>query len=242
MTNIVILTGAGISADSGVSTFRDADGLWQKYPLEDVATPEGFARNPALVHEFYNNRRANLKDVQPNPAHTALVQLEQATIKAGGDFTLVTQNVDDLHQRAGSNHVFPIHGELLKARCLSCGAIHAWAEDLSIETKCPNCGADHHESPQGQGFGMRPHIVWFGEIPFYMNAIEEALIKADIFISIGTSGNVYPAAGMVHSAKEMGIKTVELNLEPSENAAAFDDAKYGKASDIVPAYVAQLIN
>lgn len=226
---IVILTGAGISADSGVSTFRDPDGVWARYDYNDVATPEGFARNPALVHDFYNARRAGLLNVQPNAAHLALARLEA---RFGDALTLVTQNVDDLHERAGSSRVLHMHGELLKARCDACGGVHLWGEDLSVETRCPECRADRC---------MRPHVVWFTEFPMFMEEIAMAISKADLFVSIGTSGSVYPAAGFVGEARSLGVPCIELNLEPSENAWAFTDARYGRASEIVPKWVREIV-
>ena len=227
--NIVILTGAGVSADSGVSTFRDTDGVWARYDYRLVATPEGFAADPALVHEFYNARRANMAEVQPNAAHVALARLEQ---RLGEALTLVTQNVDDLHERAGSQRVLHMHGELGKARCGFCGAVHRWAGPLSPETRCPDC--------KGVG-AMRPHVVWFGEIPFLMEEIADAVAAADMFVSIGTSGSVYPAAGFVAEARAIGVPCVELNLEPSENAFAFDERRYGRAVDVVPQWAEDVI-
>ncbi len=221
----MILTGAGISADSGVSTFRDPAGVWAKYDYNEVATPEGFARNPALVHEFYNARRAGLAGVQPNVAHLALARLDA---RLGDALTLVTQNVDDLHERGGSKRVIHMHGELLKARCNACGAAHSWVEDLSIETRCPKCNSN---------CCMRPDVVWFGEMPMFMADIAAAISNADLFVSIGTSGSVYPAAGFVGEARAYGVPCIELNLEPSENAWAFTDARYGRASEIVPTWV-----
>lgn len=226
---LVILTGAGISADSGVSTFRDPDGVWSKQDYRDVATPEGFARNPALVHTFYNTRRAGLKDVQPNAAHVALARLEE---KFGDALTLVTQNVDDLHERGGSRRVIHMHGELAKARCAACGAVHRWAGDLSVDTRCPDCKADRF---------MRPDVVWFGEMPMFMDEIAAAIWAADLFVAIGTSGSVYPAAGFVNEARACGIPCIELNLEPSENAACFTEARYGRASNIVPEWAAEML-
>lgn len=226
---ILILTGAGISADSGLSTFRDPEGIWAKYDYNDVATPEGFARNPALVHSFYNARRAGLKEVEPNAAHVALARLEE---RLGDALTLVTQNVDDLHERGGSRRVIHMHGELSKARCGACGEVHAWADDLSLATRCPACAVDRF---------MRPDVVWFGEIPMHMEKIAVAISEADLFVSIGTSGNVYPAAGFVGEARAYGVPCIELNLEPSENALAFTDARYGRASDIVPAWVGEVV-
>jgi len=226
---IVVLTGAGISADSGVSTFRDKDGVWSQVDWRDVATPEGFAADPEGVHAFYNARRKGLKSVAPNPAHDALARLESHI----GDFlTLVTQNVDDLHERAGSRRVLHMHGELLKARCLSCGAVHRWEGDLSVDTRCPDCKG---------GGAMRPDVVWFGEIPRYMSGIAGAIASADLFVSIGTSGSVYPAAGLVLEARALGVPCVELNLEPSENASAFAESHYGRAAEIVPDWVARCV-
>ena len=226
---IVILTGAGISADSGVSTFRDPDGVWSKFDYREVATPEGFARDPALVHSFYNARRANIQIVRPNPAHVALAALEDFL---GDGLTLVTQNVDDLHERGGSKRIIHMHGELLKARCGACDAVHAWIGDLSVATRCPDCKADRF---------MRPHVVWFGEMPMFMGEISAAVSEAELFVSIGTSGNVYPAAGFVGQARSCGVPCIELNLEPSENAWAFTNARYGRASEIVPQWAAELI-
>jgi len=228
--NIVILTGAGISAESGLGTFRDKDGIWTKYPLEDLATPEGFQRNPEFVHGFYNDRREALKTARPNPGHEALAQLEKDWCRDGRSFTLVTQNVDNLHEQAGSSpdRLVHMHGELLKVRCAACGNVTTFADRLSLESTCSNCG---------ETGAMRPHVVWFGEIPIGMDEIETALAVADIFISIGTSGNVYPAAGFGHMARSVGARTVELNLEPSENAHVFDEALYGPASEIVPRWV-----
>ncbi len=228
LPRIVILTGAGISADSGVSTFRDPDGVWAQHDWRDVATPEGFAADPARVHAFYNARREGLKTVTPNAAHVALAKLEAAL---GEALTLVTQNVDDLHERAGSTRVLHMHGELLKARCTLCRATHRWAGALSLATRCPDC--------KGDG-GMRPDVVWFGEIPRFMDEIAEAIGRADLFASIGTSGSVYPAAGFVAEARACGVPCVELNLEPSENAGVFTERRYGRAAEIVPAWAAEI--
>ncbi|MEH6489727.1 Sir2 family NAD+-dependent deacetylase [Hyphomonas oceanitis] len=224
---IVVLTGAGVSAESGLGTFRDVDGIWTKYPLEDLATPEGFARNPDFVQGFYNDRRAQLKTSEPNAAHVALARLEAALQAAGRRFTLVTQNVDHLHESAGSQNVLHMHGELLKVRCQACGSVVRWPDDLTSKTQCPVCEAT--------GL-MRPHVVWFGEMPLYMDEIEVELSRADLFVSIGTSGNVYPAAGFVQLARRAGARTLELNLEPSDGATFFDEARYGKASDVVPGW------
>jgi len=230
--NIVILTGAGISKESGLDTFRCEDGIWNRVNLEDVATPEGFARNPVLVHEFYNARRAKLKDpaVQPNAAHHALARLEQ---QWPGEVLLVTQNIDDLHARAGFRNLLHMHGELNKVRCQFCDTLCDWDEDLSIEHVCESC--------QKTG-GMRPHVVWFGEMPLDMEDIYAALSRCKLFISIGTSGNVYPASGFVsHVRMYTGARTVELNLEPSTGATLFSEAKYGPASELVPSFVDRLL-
>lgn len=227
--NIVILTGAGISAESGLDTFRDKGGIWEKYDLMDLATPEAFARNPDLVHEFYNIRRAGVKKVRPNAAHYALARLEE---KHTGNVTIITQNVDPLHERAGSRNLLHMHGELNKVRCMSCGHIREWIDDLLTTTICPSCE---------KAGNLRPHIVWFGEIPFHIEEINIRLEQCDLFISIGTSGSVYPAAGFVQAAQGFGAETVELNLEPSDGRNIFTVAHYGKATKIVPEYVADLI-
>jgi NAD-dependent deacetylase len=226
--NIVILTGAGISAESGLGTFRDADGLWTKYPLEDVATPEGFARDPALVHRFYNARRANAAGAAPNAAHAALARLQQ---EWQGRVSIVTQNVDHLHEAAGSTGVIHMHGELARALCAACG--HRWdaPEEMSPDDPCPACGAA----------ATRPDVVWFGEMPYRMEEILNLIWEADLFAAIGTSGNVYPAAGFVEEARQARAQTVELNLEPSAVVSAFDETRFGPASRIVPAWVAELL-
>jgi NAD-dependent deacetylase len=228
--NIVILTGAGISKESGLHTFRDGDGLWAKHRIEDVATPEAFARNPALVQGFYNARRAQLRDptVQPNAAHRALAELEA---NWPGGFLLVTQNIDDLHDRAGSRRLIHMHGEMMKARCLRCGAVSEAGGDLSPETPCPACEA---------AGGMRPHVVWFGEMPLEMERIAAALDACDLFVSIGTSGAVYPAAGFVQEVRHRA-DTLELNLEPSEGSHLFDEARHGPATRLVPAFVREML-
>jgi len=230
-STLVILTGAGISKESGLDTFRDADGIWARVRIEDVATPEAFARDPVGVHAFYNERRRGLgaAGIEPNAGHLALARLERLW---PGEFLLVTQNIDDLHERAGSAKLVHMHGELLKARCEQCGAVHRHAGDLSIATPCPLCA--------GEG-GMRPHVVWFGEMPFEMDRIDAALERCGLFISIGTSGNVYPAAGFVQQALLRRAHTVELNLEPSEGASLFRERHYGPASEIVPAFVERLL-
>ena len=227
---LVVLTGAGVSADSGVDTFRTAGGLWERYDAAEVATPEGFARNPGLVHEFYDLRRAALPGVAPNAAHWALARLQDRLEEAGGALTLVTQNVDDLHERAGSRGVLHIHGELAKAACGSCGAVHDWPGSLADGPPCPSCGKA----------ALRPYVVWFGEMPRFLREAEAALATADAFVSIGTSGSVYPAAGMVHAARSLRLRTVELNLEPSENADAFTEARYGRAAQIVPEWAEEV--
>jgi len=222
--SIVVLTGAGISAESGLKTFRDNDGLWEGHPVEQVATPEAFASDPQLVQKFYNARRTQLcgGEVHPNAAHTALAAFEKAF---AGDFTLVTQNVDNLHQRAGSQNVLAMHGELIKVRCLICDGVFEWLQNLEADTACSLCG---------KSGSLRPHIVWFGEIPLFMNEIERALAQSDLFVSIGTSGVVYPAAGFQQLATYAGAKTVELNLEPGNIASQFDQAIYGHATRVVP--------
>ncbi len=229
--NLVILTGAGISAESGLPTFRGADGLWEGHRVEDVATPEAFRRNPELVHRFYNERRAKLLDgsVRPNAAHTALARLER---EWPGSVLLVTQNIDDLHERGGSRNLLHLHGELLKSRCTSCGAVDVCRGRTTPTSACGNCG--------GAGT-LRPHIVWFGEMPFHLEEIGAAISRADLFASIGTSGNVYPAAGFVAWAKDAGAETVELNLEPSLGSSQFHDSRLGPAGEIVPAWVDELL-
>jgi len=230
--DIVVLTGSGISAESGVATFRDAGGVWAKYDVNEVATPEGFARNPALVHEFYNGRRKGLAEVQPNAAHEALARLEEGLTAHGGSLTLVTQNVDDLHERGGSRRVLHMHGELLKAECAHCGDVTECNGDLSVEMVCAMCN---------RARGMRPHVVWFGEMPRHMDDAADAIMQADLFVSIGTSGSVYPAAGFVAEARALHVATMELNLEPSDNAHLFDDARYGPATKTVPDWVEKVL-
>ncbi|TVR46681.1 MAG: NAD-dependent deacylase [Puniceicoccaceae bacterium] len=228
---LVILTGAGISKESGLDTFRDPDGIWKRHRLEDVATPEGFARNPGLVQAFYNARRRSLLDraIAPNAAHRAIAELQAAR---PGDVTLVTQNVDDLHERAGSGEVWHMHGELLRAQCQACG--HSWEcrEDLGEETVCPECGA------RGRA---RPDVVWFGEIPRMLDDIYGAVERCRGFAAIGTSGQVYPAAGLVVEAVRAGAHTVELNLEPTDGLGLFGEGIYGPASEVVPSWVAQFL-
>src|SRR3954447_4942089 len=230
--NIFILTGAGVSAESGLGIFRDKDGLWSRFDPMKLATPEAFARDPVQVHAFYNMRRQNLLHAQPNAAHVALARLETGLAECGGRLFLCTQNIDDLHERAGSRQVTHMHGELLKARCVHCEAVTPWREDMSVETRCPECG---------QPGGLRPDVVWFGEMPMHMDAIYEALSEADLFVALGTSGSVYPAAGFVAEARAAGIRTCEINLEPSDNARLFDEAQCGPASAVVPTWVEDIL-
>jgi NAD-dependent deacetylase len=228
MRNIVILTGAGISAESGISTFRDANGLWERYRIEDVASPQAFQRDPETVHRFYNLRRAQLNGVQPNSAHFALAALETAW--TDGDFLLITQNVDDLHERAGSQNLLRMHGELRKLRCAACGVVVRHEGDAGTDMACPACGRRKT---------MRPDIVWFGEVPFGLDQASKALLQADIFAAIGTSGMVYPAAAFAERAKfnGRGCVTFEINPDPT-GAAIFDHVIAAPASMGVPAFVA----
>ncbi|WP_299018643.1 Sir2 family NAD+-dependent deacetylase [uncultured Photobacterium sp.] len=230
--NIVVLTGAGISAESGIRTFRDQDGLWEDHHIEDVATPEGYRRNPGLVQEFYNQRRQQLVSggVGPNAAHLALAQLER---ELDGNVMIVTQNIDNLHEMAGSQSILHMHGELLKAQCSQTGQAVEWSGDISLDDHCHCC-----QMPAP----LRPNVVWFGEMPIGMDRIHDALMEADLFISIGTSGAVYPAAGFVHEAAMHGAHTVELNLEPSEVESEFAEKRYGLASVIVPQFVKEILD
>jgi NAD-dependent deacetylase len=229
--NIVVLTGAGMSAESGVPTFRGSDGLWEGHRIEEVASPEGFARDPELVHHFYNLRRAALSTVQPNAGHHALALLER---EWQGRFLLVTQNVDDLHERAGSEKLIHMHGELLKARCELCGAVLYWSKDLSSATRCRACG---------EIGGLRPHIVWFGEFPFQMETIMNALKSADLFLCIGTSGVVYPAAGFAQTAAQnRSCRLVEFNIENTEISRQFRERIVGPVSVELPKFVEQLLS
>lgn len=228
--NIVILTGAGVSAESGIDTFRSAGGLWEQHRVEDVATPEAFARDPELVQRFYDMRRARIQEVEPNAAHHALARLD-AEWKGG--LLIVTQNVDDLHERAGAGRLLHMHGEHLNAWCLACDGRHRWYGTLIDRPACPTCGTTGH---------MRPDIVWFGEMPYRMNEIYAALNRADLFVSIGTSGAVYPAAGFVRDAREQGVRTLELNLEPSQGSHWFDESRHGPATEVVPGWVEELLS
>lgn len=229
--NIVVLTGAGMSAESGVPTFRGADGLWEGHRIEEVASPEGFAHDPELVHHFYNLRRAALSTVEPNAGHLALARLER---EWQGRFLLITQNVDDLHERAGSERLIHMHGELLKARCECCGAVLSWSKELSSATRCRACG---------EIGGMRPHIVWFGEMPFELETIMNALKSADIFLCIGTSGVVYPAAGFAQTAAQNpSCHLVEFNIENTEILRHFRERVIGPVSVELPKFVEQLLS
>lgn len=227
--NIVVLTGAGISAESGIDTFRDAGGLWEQHRVEDVATPEGFARNPALVLGFYDMRREALGKVVPNAAHEALARLDAEWKR--GELLIVTQNVDDLHERAGARRVLHMHGELKSALCRSCEMRSPWDAPMSDYPPCPVC-----QAPM-----LRPDVVWFGEMPYQMDRIYRAIREADLFVSIGTSGAVYPAAGFVRDARELGARTLELNLERSEGSHWFHESRQGRAGELVPAWVEEVL-
>jgi len=230
--NIVILTGAGISAESGIQTFRAQDGLWENHRIEDVATPEGFHRDPELVLDFYNQRRQKLNhtSILPNDAHRALGKLEQCL---DGKVTVITQNIDNLHERGGSKNIIHMHGELLKARCSESNQVVECNHDINLDDLCHCCQIPAQ---------MRPHIVWFGEMPLRMGDIYAAIEEADLFISIGTSGVVYPAAGFVHDARMHGAHTIEINLEPSAVESEFEEKRYGKASVEVPRLVDELLS
>ena len=258
--NIVVLTGAGISADSGLATFRGADGLWEGHRVEDVATPEAYARDPALVHQFYDARRARLSEVEPNAAHRALARLDA---EWPGELLIVTQNVDDLHERAGANRLLHMHGELAKGWCLACGERFPWQGPMSPSTVRPEPVEGLHfsrDATEGQPFDklrtngsvnacpscqavgqIRPDIVWFGEMPYEMERIEDALRGADLFVSIGTSGAVYPAAGFVQTARYCGAHCIEINLEPSQGSIFFDESRMGRAAELVPAWVEEMV-
>ena len=223
---IVVLTGAGISAESGIGTFRDKGGIWSRYNVEDVATPEAFKRNPSLVYEFYNLRRAKVKDAEPNPAHFALAELERSQ-----DVLIVTQNVDDLHEKAGSKDVIHMHGEHRKALCALCNARWEAPLIMTAQCLCPDCGRA----------AVRPDVVWFGEMPYHMERIAEALAMAEVFVAIGTSGHVYPAAGFVQQAKLAGAHCVELNLEDTEVSYGFQEKRRGPAGEIVPQWVKEMM-
>lgn len=226
--SIVILTGAGISAESGLATFRGPDGLWEGHHVEDVCTPQALARDPELVHRFYDERREKLASVEPNPAHVALGRLER---EWRGELLLVTQNVDDLHERGGCTHVVHMHGELLSALCASCGAARAWSGAMPPKSPCPVCMAS----------ALRPDIVFFGEMPYHMDRIDAALRSCDLFVSIGTSGAVYPAAGFVQTARHAGADTLELNLDPSAGSVYFNESRMGPAGRLVPEWVEEML-
>lgn len=232
MPKIVVLTGAGISAESGIATFRAADGLWENHAIDDVATPEGYARDPQQVQDFYNQRRQQLQSaaIQPNNAHRALAKLGTVL---GKNMLLVTQNIDNLHERASSPNVVHMHGELLKARCTQSNQVVSWTGDLTTDDLCTCC---QFPAP------LRPHIVWFGEMPLQMEGIYQAIAECDIFIAVGTSGNVYPAAGFVHEAKSHGAQTIEFNLEPTASREDFIEGHYGPASLTLPAWVEMFLS
>lgn len=232
-SSIVVLTGAGISKESGLATFRGQGGLWEGLRVEEVASPHAFTTNPAMVHSFYNARKEALlkPEIKPNAAHLALQELDE---KWPGEFTLITQNVDNLHEQAGSKNTIHMHGELLKGICTVCETITPWDSEMSVQSSCPACGKTGT---------MRVDVVWFGEMPKYMKEIYRALERCDLFVSIGTSGNVYPAAGFVQLVSENpNAMTVELNLEPSLNAHQFNDGFYGSATKTVPEFVDQLLS
>ena len=227
--SIVILTGAGVSAESGLATFRGPDGLWEGHRVEDVCTPEAFERDPALVHAFYDARRAKLGRVEPNAAHEALARLDA---EWPGELLLVTQNVDDLHERAGSKRLVHMHGELAKGWCLRCDERFGWTGAMGTDARCPAC----------ESAGMvRPDIVWFGEMPYAMERIDAALQRCDLFVSVGTSGAVYPAAGFVQTARYCGARTLEMNLEPSLASHLFDESRIGAAGELVPQWVEEVL-
>lgn len=226
--NIVILTGAGVSAESGIDTFRTAGGLWERYRPEDVATPEAFARDPDLVLGFYDMRRAAIQEKQPNAAHFALGRLDAEWT---GNLLIVTQNIDDLHERGGANRVLHMHGEHLNAWCTACDLRSPWRGPLIERPPCPGCGER----------ALRPDVVWFGEMPYRMDDIHAALRKADLFVSIGTSGAVNPAAGFVRSARDLGAQALELNLERSQGSPWFHESRLGPATEVVPAWVDEML-
>lgn len=227
--NIVILTGAGVSAESGIDTFRDGGGLWEQHRVEDVATPDAFARDPDLVQRFYDMRREAIQTRVPNAAHVALGRLDA---EWPGELLIVTQNIDDLHERGGARRVLHMHGEHLNAWCTACDVRSPWRGPLLHRPPCPACGAE----------ALRPDVVWFGEMPYRMDEIFAALRDADLFVSIGTSGAVYPAAGLVRTARDVGARTLELNLEPSQGSAWFEEARHGPATRLVPEWVEEMLS
>ena len=228
---IFVLTGAGVSAESGLGTFRDRGGIWARFDPMKLATPEAYAADPDTVLDFYDHRRRGVVAAKPNAAHVALARAAARLAERGGELFLCTQNVDDLHERAGSRAVVHMHGELLKARCTACEVVTPWRDDLNRASSCPACGSVGR---------MRPDVVWFGEMPMQLDTIEAALAEADLFVAVGTSGAVYPAAGYVRQARALNIPTCEINLEPSDNADAFDEARYGPASTALPHFLAAL--
>ncbi|RIK87587.1 MAG: NAD-dependent protein deacylase [Hyphomicrobiales bacterium] len=228
-SSIVILTGAGISVESGIASFRDRDGIWARVDWRDYATPDAFARNPSKVHDFYNRRRSSVAEARPNAAHLALARLEQAF---DGEFLLITQNIDHLHEAAGSRKLVHMHGELSSALCEACHQRTPWQGDMTTSSQCPACATIGR---------LRPDVVWFGEMPYHMERIYRALGRAELFVAIGTSGHVYPAADFVEEARHAGARTIELNLEPSETASSFDETVQGRATEIVPAFVEGLL-
>ncbi|MDI2091352.1 NAD-dependent deacylase [Commensalibacter oyaizuii] len=229
MQKIVVLTGAGVSKESGLDTFRDANGIWAKYSMEEVCTPRGFQRSPQKLHDFYNKLRQDLPTVKPNAAHIALADWERVIKERNLEVELlvVTQNIDDLHERAGSKNLYHMHGELYKLWCTACDMKITWNQNCFVDTPCPQCGQEN----------LRPDIVWFGETPYHMDAIQKALLQCDLFISIGTSGEVYPAAGFVELAASANAKTIELNLEPSAGTSRFNESRLGPATQLVPEFV-----
>ena len=230
LNRIVILTGAGVSAESGLATFRGPDGLWEGHRVEDVCAPDAYRRDPALVHAFYDARREKLGTVQPNAAHEALARLDS---EWPGELLLITQNVDDLHERAGSKRLLHMHGELTSGWCLACDRRFPWVGAMGETAECPLCGTAGR---------VRPDIVWFGEMPYDMDRIDQALQHADLFVSIGTSGAVYPAAGFVQTARYCGAKTLEMNLEPSLGNTFFDESRIGPAGKLVPDWVDEVLS
>ncbi len=229
---IAILTGAGISAESGIDTFRSAGGLWEQHRVEDVATPKAFARDPDLVLRFYDMRRERIQEVDVNAAHSALARLDALWPKGEGyDLTIITQNVDDLHERAGARRLIHMHGEHLSAWCMACDVRTAWRDTLTDRPPCRACGEA----------ALRPDIVWFGEMPYRMDEITAAVNRCDLFVSIGTSGAVYPAGGLVRQARAAGAATLELNLEPSKGSAMFDEVRHGPATELVPYWVEDIL-
>jgi NAD-dependent deacetylase len=230
---IAILTGAGISAESGIDTFRSAGGLWEQHRVEDVATPEAFARDPDLVLRFYDMRRERIQEVDVNAAHSALARLDALWPKCDGyDLTIITQNVDDLHERAGARRMIHMHGEHLSAWCMACDARTAWRDTLLDRPPCRACGQA----------ALRPDIVWFGEMPYRMEEIYDAVNGCDLFVSIGTSGAVYPAGGLVRHALSAGAATLELNLEPSKGSSLFEEVRHGPATELVPEWVEEILS